>query len=133
MKKIVLTAIVMILVAFGMVSLDGLPVLATEDGGEGTTVNTSILDGSKVGKNGEGIFYILNIVLTIMTFGVGILATIGIVIAGYVYLTAKDDASKIQKAKERLIQIVIGMGLYAMLWTLLQFLLPGGLFGGNGG
>ena len=83
----------------------------------------------KSGGNGEGIFYILNLVLTIMTYGVGILATMGIVIAGYTYLTAKDDASKVMKAKERIIQIVIGLAMYAIIWSLLQFLLPGGLFG----
>lgn len=94
-------------------------------------VKTSIIGGGSVetGKNGEGIFYILNLILTIMTYGVGILATIGIVIAGYTYLTAKDDASKVAKAKERLVQIVIGLAIYAVIWSLLQFLLPGGLFG----
>lgn len=101
------------------------------------SVQTSILgekqsDGTrcmKVGEEGEGIFSILNIVLTVMTFGVGILATIGIVISGYQYITAKDDASKVQKAKDRLLQIVIGLAVYAVMWGLLQFLLPGGLFG----
>ncbi len=83
----------------------------------------------KTGDDGEGIFDILNIVLTVMTFGVGILATIGIVLSGYQYITAKDDASKVQKAKDRLLQIVIGLAVYALMWGVLQFLLPGGLFG----
>lgn len=132
MKKIlgVLATIMMMGMMFGVST----PVFADEcpDG----YVQTSIL-GEKmgnvrcmeVGGEGEGIFSILNIVLTVMTFGVGILATIGFVISGYQYITAKDDASKVQKAKDRILQIVIGLAVYAVMWGLLQFLLPGGLFG----
>lgn len=129
MKKTILVALAMVMVGAAAVALGGVPVLAE-------CVPTSIIrssDGScngvEVGENGEGIFVILNTVLDVMTFGVGVLATIGVMISGYRYLTAKDDASKVQKAKDRLVQIVIGLGIYAIIWTVLQFLLPGGLFG----
>lgn len=126
MKKKVLLAMMMIAVAVVLAGVGIAPAAWAE------TVPTSVLGGGngvEVGTRGEGIFYILNIVLTVMTYGVGILATIGIVIAGYVYLTSKDDASKVMKAKERIVQIVIGLAIYAVIWSLLQFLLPGGLFG----
>ena len=106
-------------------------VRAADKCGEGQ-VETSILGENgcaDVGQNGEGIFSVLNIVLTVMTYGVGILATVGIVSAGYQYLTAKDDVSQMQKAKSRIFQVVIGLVLYALLWLILEFLLPGGLFG----
>ena len=95
-------------------------------------VKTSILgtDGcAKVGKKGQGIFNILSLVLTILTYGVGIAATLGLIISGYQYLTARDDVGITKKAKTRILQIVIGLVAYAVMWAILQFLLPGGVFG----
>ncbi len=73
---------------------------------------------------------LLNLVLNIMTVGVGVIGTLGILVAGIQYLTARDSDEQVSKAKKRLVQIVIGMVLYAMMWGLLRFLLPGvdGLF-----
>lgn len=102
---------------------------AFNEGCEGG-VKTSILGGGCVQDDGSGdsVFSILNVVLTILTFGVGIAATLGIVISGIQYLTAKDDPNKVATAKMRMLQIVIGLFLYAIMWGLLNFLLPGGLF-----
>lgn len=87
-------------------------------------VETSLF-GCVDGDNGSGIFFILNIILTVMTFGVGIAGTIGIVIAGIQYSTAKDNDQQIAKAKMRIFQIVIGMVIWATLYTALKWLLPG--------
>ena len=73
----------------------------------------------------NGIMFILRIVLTVMTFGVGILGTVGIVIAGIQYSTAKDNEQQMAKAKMRIVQIVIGMAIWAFLYVILRFLLPG--------
>ncbi len=88
---------------------------------------TSILD-CESGQNGEGIFCILNIGLTVLTWGVGIAATIGIVLSGVQYLTARDSAEQVTKAKNRLINIVIGLVVYAVMWGFLTWLIPGGIF-----
>lgn len=79
------------------------------------------------GKGGEGIYSLLGIVLQILTYGVGVAGTLGIVISGYQYLTAKDDMSKVMKAKTRLLQVVIGLVLYGVMFGLLNFLIPGGI------
>ena len=73
----------------------------------------------------NGIMFILNIVFTVMTFGVGILGTVGIVIAGIQYSTAKDNEQQMAKAKMRIVQIVIGMAIWAFLFVFLRFILPG--------
>ena len=98
-------------------------------------VETAILTdcGSKAeSDDGSGIFCILNIVLQVLTYGVGIVATIGFVVSGIQYATARDDAGQLSRAKSRMINILIGLFLYASMWALLNFLLPGGLFS-NGG
>lgn len=101
--------------------------------GEGQ-VYTSILGGEgcqDVGEQGEGIFKILNIVLTVLTYGVGIAGTLGIVISGVQYLTARDNEAQLVKAKSRLINIVIGLAAYAVMWGFLQWIIPGGILNGN--
>ena len=81
--------------------------------------------------NGEAMFEILAVLLNVLTWGVGIAATVGMVIAGYQYMMARDDASKVAKAKNRILQIVIGLVAYALMWGVLQFILPGGVFAGS--
>lgn len=86
-------------------------------------VDTSLF-GCVDGKDGEGIFLVLNVVLTVLTFGVGIVGTVGIVIAGIQYASAKDNEQQVAKAKMRILQIVIGMIIWAVLYTALRWLLP---------
>ena len=92
-------------------------------------VDTSIIDCDDTGENGGGIFAILLIILNVLTFGIGIAGTLGIIIAGIMYLTARDDQGQLVKAKNMLINIVIGLAAYAVMWAFLQWLLPGGIIG----
>ena len=90
---------------------------------------TNILDADKIdGEKGEGVWYILNLIVTIMTFGVGIGGVAGIIIAGLQYITAADNSDRMAKAKKRIIDVVIGMAIYAVFWAALNWLLPGGIF-----
>ena len=66
--------------------------------------------------------------LSVVTYGVGAAAIIGVLITGYQYITARDNSAQVMKAKNRLFQIVIGLVVWVMIWGILQFLLPGGLF-----
>ena len=107
------------------------PMAFAEEGGcDG--VKTSVLgeNGCMEGTDdGSAIFSVLNIILTVLTYGVGIAGTVGIVIVGVQYMTAKDNAGQMAAAKTRLIAIVIGLAAYAVMWGFLQWLLPGGIFG----
>lgn len=76
----------------------------------------------------DGVFRILGIVLDVLTYGVGVLAVLGFVVVGIQYTTARDNEGQVAKAKERIGQIVIGLVIYALLYALLQFLIPGGVF-----
>ena len=77
---------------------------------------------------GKGVFEILGIVLDVLTYGVGVLAVVGLVIVGIQYITARDNEGQVARAKERLMQIVIGLVIYMLLYILLQFFIPGGVF-----
>lgn len=89
---------------------------------------TSVLDAGCDGENGEGIWKILNQVVDIMTFGIGVLATVGLVTAGIMYATASGSEERTKKAKNWIFNIVIGLLLYGFMWAILNFIIPGGVF-----
>lgn len=89
------------------------------NGQNSNCVDTIILDGVCSATD------ILVLVVDIMSIGIGILGVIGIVWAGTLYLTAGGDPNKVQKAKTRLFEIVIGLAVYVVIYALLRFLLPG--------
>lgn len=95
-------------------------------------VKTSIIGGGGCytddGKGG-GVYEILLIILNILTAGVGVLGVLGLVISGITYLTARDNEQQVAKAKSRILQIVIGLAIFAVLYVGLQWLIPGGIFG----
>lgn len=80
---------------------------------------------SQADDNGAGITCILSLLLTIMTYGVGILGVIGIILSGIQYTMSQGDPSKMAKAKNRLLQVIIGLIVYALMWAGLRFLVPG--------
>jgi len=90
-------------------------------------VQTSILGNGEVCDNGEGdsIKHILDLVVDIMTIGIGILGVVGISVVGVQYLTAGGSEEKTRKAKRRLFEIVIGLVAYALIYAVLNWLLPG--------
>lgn len=98
---------------------------------EGASV--SILGNKCVSDDGSGssIFTVLNIALQVLTWGIGIAGTFGIVISGIQYMTARDDPAQMTKAKNRIIHIAIGLVAYAVMWAFLQWLLPGGILNGQ--
>lgn len=78
-----------------------------------------------------GVYTILNLVIDILSIGIGILSFIGIAVVGIKYLTAKDNKEQTKKARHRLFQIIIGLAIYAVLYAGLQWLLPGGKLSTN--
>lgn len=125
MRKKILAMVMAVAMIFGVTCVLPQKTFAAECGG----VETSVIDCDDGGDNGGGIFAILLIVLNVLTFGIGIAGTLGIIIAGIMYLTARDDQGQMVKAKNMLINIVIGLVAYAVMWAFLQWLLPGGIIG----
>lgn len=117
------------------------PITTVEDGDSGSTSGSGediptprpseTLSGNIIdchtyeGQEGGGVVCILKIVLNVMTFGIGVLAVIGIVLAGIQYITSQGDPGKMAKAKNRIIQVVIGLVIYAVMYAALYFLVPG--------
>ena len=89
-------------------------------------VSTAILSGGCSCDDGQGgeVIRILNLVVSILTIGIGILGVVGITVVGIQYLTAGGSEEKTRKAKRRLFEIVIGLVAYVLIYALLSFLIP---------
>ena len=65
-------------------------------------------------------------VISILSAGIGLLATVGIIICGYMIMTARGNEGQVAQAKKRILEIVIGVVLWAAGALLLVLLVPDG-------
>ena len=135
MKKIMPRIIAMIMGVMAVMGCLVQPVWAacTEDQLHNGCVNTAILGDNgclcDTDQNGEQtgggiVLRILSLVINILTVGVGVLGVIGITVVGIQYLTAGGSEEKTRKAKQRMLEIVIGLVAYVLIFALLKWLLP---------
>lgn len=76
----------------------------------------------------SGVWQLLIITLNILTAGVGIAAVGGMVYAAILYAAARQHADQVKKAKDIILNIMIGLVAYAGMYLIINFLVPGGLF-----
>jgi hypothetical protein len=57
--------------------------------------------------------------------GMAIVASI--VIAGYQYMTARDNSGQVESAKKRMMWAIIALGVFVFMYAILNFLVPGGV------
>ena len=119
MKKSWIAGLVAVMVGAAAVTA---PAWAASCGG----VETSIINCEEE----NGINGLLHIVINVMTGLIGVLAVAGMVYAGIQYQTSAGDAAAMAKAKNRIIQIVIGLIVFALMWAVLDVLIPGGILAG---
>ena len=128
-------------VAFAFTSLFGALAPSTlvaadcATGDPNNPIKTSIISGpacdgnSKSGKVEDNpIWKLLIFVLNIMIAGVGVLAVAGVVYASVLYVTAADRADQIKKAKDLILNVAIGVIAFGLMYSFLNFLIPGGIF-----
>lgn len=139
-SAVVLAFIAPLLISLTPVITKTTPAFAAKDNSssessdkDSNCVKTSILGGNdgEYCDDGEGggVYDILSIVLNVLTIGVGVLGVLGITISGIQYATAADNEQQMAKAKQRIIEVVIGLAIYAVMYGVLQWLIPGGIFG----
>lgn len=99
-----------------------------KDHGHDYGVCDSIGTAPVTGVDSSGIWGILLLVINILTAGIGIVAVAGIVYASILYTSAGGSAEQTKKAMTIIADIVIGVLAYALMYAVLNFLVPGGLF-----
>lgn len=60
--------------------------------------------------------------------GIGLLGVFSLIIAGMQYSAAQDNPQSVSAAKNRIVNVVIGFLLYLVMFAMLQWLVPGGIF-----
>ena len=55
----------------------------------------------------------------------GVVAVPFIAMAGFTWMTATDDPGKVQTAKKRILEIVVGLIVYALIGLIVTWLIPG--------
>jgi hypothetical protein len=77
-------------------------------------------------EDGEGIMQTIRWATNIVVGVLGVAATIGIIYCGVLWMTARDDAAQVAKARKRIIEIAIGLAALALIEILITFIVPGG-------
>lgn len=102
--------------------------LAADCGG----IQTAVVDcASAKDTTGSPVVAILVMAIQILTGAVGVVAIGALVYAGILYSSASSDAGQVTKAKDIIRNTIIGLILFALMATVLNFLIPGGLFSGS--
>lgn len=117
----------MIVASLGVGSALALPALA-DCGDAKTSIVSCQADGKSKTAEDSAIWKVLVWVLGIMTAGVGILAVGGITYGAILYASASDKAEQTKKGISIISNTVIGLVAYGLMYVLLNFLIPGGIF-----
>lgn len=118
-KQIILTLALLIGISGFIIT----QTVAAEDCGN---YSTSIIPCSTGGQS--GINGILLLIINIISSGIGIAAVGGFIYAGVLYSSAGDSQDNIKKAKEIMRNIIVGLLFYGLMYSLLNYLIPGGVF-----
>ena len=97
---------------------------AHDNYGNDSTCSTSILPSSWCTEDANGIMQVIRFVISVLTGTVVVAGTIGIIICGVLWATARDNEQQIVKAKKRLFEIVIGMVAWILIALIGNLLLP---------
>lgn len=87
-------------------------------------------------SDGSGDNQILNVLGTILNWlavGVSVAVLIGIVYGAVMYASAGGNEAQTKKAIGIIRNAIIALILYFAMWAILQYLIPGGVFGSSGG
>lgn len=96
-------------------------------GGVITSVISCAEPGGGAVEN-NGIWSLLLQAINILTAGIGVAAVGGILYGSIMYASAGGSADQVKKAKEVITNVVIGLIAYALMYSFLNFIIPGGLF-----
>ena len=97
-------------------------------------VKTSIISGDLCGTNegdlkNNSVYKLLIGALNILTAAIGVAAVGGIGYGALLYTTAQNSPEQTKRAISIITNVVIGIVAYGLMYVLLNFLIPGGIFG----
>ena len=115
------------------VALAPVSVYANEDGNNNCGVDTAIISCSGVNNNDgadiqeTALWYVITLGIKILVCLVGVAALAGVVYGAVLYTTAGNSVEQVKKAKGVFTNIALGVVAFALMYALLNFLIPGGI------
>ena len=95
---------------------------------QGDCAKTTSFSFAGCGSTDVGIKCLFVEILAFLSVGVGIAVVGGIAIGGITYATSQGNPAGTQKGIMIITNAIIGLILYLLMFALLQFLVPGGVF-----
>ena len=117
-KQIVVAALI---VVAGNTAILSTPALAADCTVGSVSFSTTILPSCDI-------MGILILVINVLSVGVGIAAVGGLIYASILYSSAGGGQEQVKKARDMIRNIVIGLVLFGLMYSFLQYLIPGGVF-----
>ena len=85
--------------------------------------------GGTVSCSGSGlIFNYLKMIIQFASGAIGLVIVLMIVIGGVQYVTSAGDPGAVKAARGRIINAITGLILFILMFAILNFLIPGGIF-----
>ena len=123
MKKKIFACLATLLMGAMLINtMIAVPTYASGGGGECANLLTGFCDKD----NGDGILDLIKLVVGILTAGVIVAGTVGIIWCGFLMLSARDNEAQVAQAKKRLVDIVIGVIVFGLAGAAITLLLPSG-------
>lgn len=121
---------VSLVIALSSLTLSALiaPTALADCGGAKTSIINCEQTNEGTNAKDNAVWGVLLIALNILTAGVGIAAVGGIVYASILYASAGDSAEDTKKAKQIIRDVVIGLVAFGLMYLVLNYLIPGGIF-----
>lgn len=79
--------------------------------------------GSGCTESGPSVNSVINAVINILSWVVGIISVIMIIVGGFKYVTSGGDSGNVQSAKNTVIYALVGVVIVAISQTLVKFVL----------
>lgn len=130
--KQTIKAFIAALVIGGGIIFAGTPAFADNHQNECGGVKTSIISCDETGEGDNvvdtGLWGVLILAINILTGLVGVAALGGIIYGAILYTSAGGSVEQTKKAMGIIMNVVIGIIAYALMYIGLNFLIPGGVF-----
>ena len=126
-RNILISIAILVTVIIGIIVLSR-PAQADCMGVETSIISCKDTSGKDAATGEEAIYNILSMVIKIMTGAIGLVATAAVVYGAILYGSAADNPENIKKAKGIWTNVVIGLIAFAFMVSILNFIIPGGVF-----
>lgn len=94
-------------------------------------VDTSIIkcdEGGGSTLEDTGLWGLLMLIINILTAGIGIAGVGGIIYGAVLYTTSGGSLDQVKKARQIIMDVIIGLAMYALMYAFLNYIVPGGMF-----